>query len=76
MQRMCVNNSVSTNSAPVVHDGTCIPFVLFYQVSFVPRERGPGDKATTKSDCKHSIYLEVRDSCVGSVTHRVACAEV
>ena len=50
--------------------------LLFYQVSFVPRERGPGDEATTKSDCKHSIYLEVRDSCVGSVTHRVACAEV
>ena len=51
-----VSNSVSTNSVVVVHDELVYLLLLFYKVSLVPRplgKEGPGDKATTKSDCKH-----------------------
>ena len=51
-----VSNSVSTNSVVVVHDELVYLLLLFYKVSFVPRplgKEGPGDEATTKSDCKH-----------------------
>ena len=66
-----MSNSVSTNSVAVVHDELVYLLLLFYKVSFVPGPLGKEGLGTRLLQrVTVNIYLEVRDSCVGSETHR------